>query len=281
MTSTGRDRTKNAKLLAWVDEWVALCKPDQVLWCDGSQEEYDRLCEEMVQSRHLHPAEPGEAAEQLPRAFAPVGCRPRRRPHLYLLEEQGGSRTDQQLGRRGEDEGHPPRPVRWLHARADALRHSVQHGPARLAHRQDRRADQRQRLCRDEHADHDAHGTGRPRRARRRRLHPVRPLDRRAAAAGPEGRAVAVRAGHQPQVHLPLPGDPRDLVVRLGLRRQRAARQEVSGAAHRVDDGARRGLARRAHADPRPGVAAGREDLRRRRVPVGVRQDQPRDDPAA
>ncbi len=50
MTSTGRDRTKNSKLLAWVDEWVALCKPDKVHWCDGSQEEYDALCEEMVQS---------------------------------------------------------------------------------------------------------------------------------------------------------------------------------------------------------------------------------------
>jgi len=40
--------TKNAKLLAWVDEMVALCKPDQVHWCDGSQEEYDRLCQELV-----------------------------------------------------------------------------------------------------------------------------------------------------------------------------------------------------------------------------------------
>jgi len=48
MTQTGRDRTKNAKLLAWVDEIVALCKPADVRWCDGSQAEYDELCELMV-----------------------------------------------------------------------------------------------------------------------------------------------------------------------------------------------------------------------------------------
>ena len=42
--------TKNRELLAWVDEVAALCKPDQIQWCDGSQAEYDRLCEEMVAS---------------------------------------------------------------------------------------------------------------------------------------------------------------------------------------------------------------------------------------
>jgi phosphoenolpyruvate carboxykinase (GTP) len=41
---------KNRKLVAWVDAMAALCKPDQVHWCDGSQQEYDRLCEQMVES---------------------------------------------------------------------------------------------------------------------------------------------------------------------------------------------------------------------------------------
>jgi phosphoenolpyruvate carboxykinase (GTP) len=50
MTATGRDRTKNAKLLSWVDEWAALCKPEKVHWCDGSQTEYDAICREMVEA---------------------------------------------------------------------------------------------------------------------------------------------------------------------------------------------------------------------------------------
>ncbi len=40
----------NTKFRVWVEEMVALCKPDHVHWCDGSQEEYDSLCEQMVES---------------------------------------------------------------------------------------------------------------------------------------------------------------------------------------------------------------------------------------
>ncbi len=50
---------KNAKLVAWVAEMAALCKPESIYWCDGSQEEYDRLCAELVSAgtfKKLNPA---------------------------------------------------------------------------------------------------------------------------------------------------------------------------------------------------------------------------------
>ncbi|MFA6998214.1 MAG: hypothetical protein WC198_03575, partial [Victivallaceae bacterium] len=42
--------TKNENLVKWVEEWARICKPDNVYWCDGSQAEYDRLCNVMVDS---------------------------------------------------------------------------------------------------------------------------------------------------------------------------------------------------------------------------------------
>ena len=50
---------KHQKLIAWVAEFAALAKPDNIHWCDGSQEEYDRLCEQMVAAgtmKRLNPA---------------------------------------------------------------------------------------------------------------------------------------------------------------------------------------------------------------------------------
>ncbi|MCL1918853.1 MAG: phosphoenolpyruvate carboxykinase (GTP) [Peptococcaceae bacterium] len=50
--------THNQHLLNWVEEVITLCKPDKVSWCDGSQQEYDRLIQEMVDMGMAIPLNP-------------------------------------------------------------------------------------------------------------------------------------------------------------------------------------------------------------------------------
>ena len=50
MTTPGLENppTRNKKLLEWVEEVAALTQPDEVIWCDGSEAEWERLTQQMV-----------------------------------------------------------------------------------------------------------------------------------------------------------------------------------------------------------------------------------------
>lgn len=50
--------TSNKKLQAWVKEVADMCQPDRIYWCDGSQEENERLLKEMVDAGMATPLNP-------------------------------------------------------------------------------------------------------------------------------------------------------------------------------------------------------------------------------
>ena len=40
--------SSNAKLTKWVNDWAEILQPDSIYWCDGSAEEYETLCQQLV-----------------------------------------------------------------------------------------------------------------------------------------------------------------------------------------------------------------------------------------
>jgi phosphoenolpyruvate carboxykinase (GTP) len=53
-----REWTQNQRLVRWIEEAVELCKPDRLHLCDGSEEEYHQLCQELVNKGIFVPLNP-------------------------------------------------------------------------------------------------------------------------------------------------------------------------------------------------------------------------------
>ncbi len=163
---SGQPPMDNKNLLNWVGEMTALCQPENIHWCDGSEAEKEALTAEAMATGVLvklnqkklpgcyyHRSNPNDVARVEQCTFI---CTPM----------QEGSRADKQLdGTEGD-----VRQVRELchGAMKGRTMYVVPYlmGPARFAAHQGRHRTHRLHLRRVEHAHHDAHGSGRLRPAR-------------------------------------------------------------------------------------------------------------------
>ena len=189
--------------------------------------------------RHLHQAERGAVAGLLLRPLRRQRRRPRGGPHLHLLALEGRRRPHQQLGKPVRDAQEAEGALQRLHARAAPCtccpsawvrsarpcRRSASNSPIRRTW-WSTCASWRASACRSS------------RKSTRTRSAWCRACTAWALPLAP-GRRDVPWPCNPGKVHRPLPGNPRNLVLRLGLRRQRAARQEVLRAAHRLQHRAR------------------------------------------
>ena len=152
--------TRLPELAGWVEEIAELTQPDAVVWCDGSQAEWDRLTSLLVENgtfTRLNPelrpnsfwcaSDPGDVARVEDRTFI---CSERE-------EDAGPTNNWIAPGRDAQDLRGD---LRRLHAGPRHVRGAVLHGPAGRRDLPGRGGDHRLAVRGDLDADHDPDGDG-------------------------------------------------------------------------------------------------------------------------
>ena len=274
--TTEKRPTTHEGILAWVNEVAELTQPDRVHWCTGSDEEWTELTDALVATGTFTRLDPEKKPNSFYAASDPTDvARVEDRTYICSVDEKDAGPTNNWMDPdemkaimtdlyRGCMRGRTMYVIPFVMGHLDAEHPMFGVEITDSAY------------VVASHARDGPHGHRRAAQDGGDRRRRSSPRCTPSACRSSRARHDVAWPCNDTKYIVQFPEERDDLVLRLRLRRQRAARQEVLRAAHRQRHGARRGLAGRAHADPQAHLARGRREVRRGRVPQRLRQDQPR-----